>query len=193
MHLINQYIYIHISNISFQIQSPNLDSGDEGSLRVDRDTYQHMFQDIVSIKTTLLKLKRVLQQVYWTYIERIDTISLYLWILLIRNTQYFRLFHIICVSVCFCINMHSFIFFFSLLSSTMILSSSQKRTVWRGYVFYCTFYFDIISFFRITLAGYIFIIVLCYYSILLLNDLEYNCIFIIIKYWITYNLYYIHR
>lgn len=58
------YIYIHISNISFQIQSPNLDSGDEGSLRVDRDTYQHMFQDIVSIKTTLLKLKRVLQQVY---------------------------------------------------------------------------------------------------------------------------------
>ncbi|XP_043785181.1 uncharacterized protein LOC122710950 isoform X3 [Apis laboriosa] len=49
--------------ISRNIQSPNLDSGDEGSLRVDRDTYQHMFQDIVSIKTTLLKLKRVLQQV----------------------------------------------------------------------------------------------------------------------------------
>ncbi|XP_017762503.1 PREDICTED: uncharacterized protein LOC108552458 isoform X3 [Eufriesea mexicana] len=48
--------------ISRNIQSPSLDSGDEGSLRVDRDTYQHMFQDIVSIKTMLLKLKRVLQE-----------------------------------------------------------------------------------------------------------------------------------
>ncbi|XP_060813100.1 uncharacterized protein LOC132905629 isoform X3 [Bombus pascuorum] len=48
--------------ISRNIQSPNLDSGDEGSLRVDRDTYQHMFQDIGSIKTMLLKLKRVLQE-----------------------------------------------------------------------------------------------------------------------------------
>ncbi|XP_076663733.1 uncharacterized protein LOC143366500 isoform X3 [Andrena cerasifolii] len=48
--------------ISRNVQSPSLDSGDEGSLRVDRDTYQHMFQDIVSIKTMLLKLKRVLQE-----------------------------------------------------------------------------------------------------------------------------------
>ncbi|XP_012285930.1 uncharacterized protein LOC105702722 isoform X2 [Orussus abietinus] len=44
------------------IQSPSLDSGDEGSVRVERGTYQHMFQDIVSIKTMLLKLKRVLQE-----------------------------------------------------------------------------------------------------------------------------------
>ena len=53
--------------ISRNVQSPSLDSGDEGSLRVDRDTYQHMFQDIVSIKTMLLKLKRVLQEVRCVY------------------------------------------------------------------------------------------------------------------------------
>nr|XP_034186812.1 uncharacterized protein LOC117607338 isoform X3 [Osmia lignaria] len=47
---------------SRNVHSPSLDSGDEGSLRVDRNTYQHMFQDIVSIKTMLLKLKRVLQE-----------------------------------------------------------------------------------------------------------------------------------
>lgn len=45
------------------MQSPCLDSGDEASLRIDRSTYQHMFQDIVSLKTMLLKLKRVLQEV----------------------------------------------------------------------------------------------------------------------------------
>ncbi|XP_012217000.2 serine-rich adhesin for platelets isoform X3 [Linepithema humile] len=39
-----------------------VDSGDEASLRIDRGTYQYMFQDIVSIKTMLLKLKRVLQE-----------------------------------------------------------------------------------------------------------------------------------
>ncbi|XP_014474267.1 PREDICTED: uncharacterized protein LOC106744215 isoform X2 [Dinoponera quadriceps] len=44
------------------VQSPYLDSGDEASLRIDRATYQHMFQDIVSLKTMLLKLKRVLQE-----------------------------------------------------------------------------------------------------------------------------------
>ncbi|XP_043470947.1 uncharacterized protein LOC122504113 isoform X3 [Leptopilina heterotoma] len=44
------------------VQSPGLDSGDEGSLRLERGTYQHMFQDIVSLKTMLLKLKRVLQE-----------------------------------------------------------------------------------------------------------------------------------
>ncbi|XP_020282955.1 uncharacterized protein LOC109854357 isoform X3 [Pseudomyrmex gracilis] len=42
--------------------SPCIDSGDEASLRIDRGTYQYMFQDIVSIKTMLLKLKRVLQE-----------------------------------------------------------------------------------------------------------------------------------
>ncbi|XP_031775235.1 uncharacterized protein LOC100863864 isoform X6 [Apis florea] len=61
--------------ISRNIQSPNLDSGDEGSLRVDRDTYQHMFQDIVSIKTTLLKLKRVLQQSEENGLTRVDTLN----------------------------------------------------------------------------------------------------------------------
>ncbi|PSN30276.1 hypothetical protein C0J52_24683 [Blattella germanica] len=33
------------------------------SLRLDRGTYQYMYQDIVNIKTMLLKLKRVLQEV----------------------------------------------------------------------------------------------------------------------------------
>ncbi|XP_043273690.1 uncharacterized protein [Venturia canescens] len=41
------------------VQSPSLDSGDEGSLRVERFTYH---QDIVSIKTDLLKLMRVVQE-----------------------------------------------------------------------------------------------------------------------------------
>lgn len=46
-----------------QVSSSCVDSGDEASLRIDRGTYQYMFQDIVSIKTMLLKLKRVLQEV----------------------------------------------------------------------------------------------------------------------------------
>lgn len=45
------------------MSSSCVDSGDEASLRIDRGTYQYMFQDIVSIKTMLLKLKRVLQEV----------------------------------------------------------------------------------------------------------------------------------
>ncbi|CAK9807315.1 hypothetical protein ANTPLA_LOCUS5324 [Anthophora plagiata] len=57
------------------IQSPSLDSGDEGSLRVDRDTYQHMFQDIVSIKTMLLKLKRVLQESEENGLTRAETLN----------------------------------------------------------------------------------------------------------------------
>ncbi|RLU16962.1 hypothetical protein DMN91_011031 [Ooceraea biroi] len=48
-------------NVS-RISSPCVDSGDEASLRIDRGTYQYMFQDIVSIKTMLLKLKRILQE-----------------------------------------------------------------------------------------------------------------------------------
>ncbi|KAL0127042.1 hypothetical protein PUN28_005399 [Cardiocondyla obscurior] len=44
------------------VSSSCVDSGDEASLRMDRGTYQYMFQDIVSIKTMLLKLKRVLQE-----------------------------------------------------------------------------------------------------------------------------------
>ncbi|XP_076752745.1 uncharacterized protein LOC143424515 isoform X3 [Xylocopa sonorina] len=48
---------------SRNIQSPSHDSRDESSLIVDRDTYhQHISQDIVSIKTMLLRLKRVLQE-----------------------------------------------------------------------------------------------------------------------------------
>ncbi|XP_021927916.1 uncharacterized protein LOC110833761 isoform X7 [Zootermopsis nevadensis] len=35
---------------------------EDGSLRLDRGTYQYMYQDIVNIKTMLLKLKRVLQE-----------------------------------------------------------------------------------------------------------------------------------
>ncbi|KOX75231.1 hypothetical protein WN51_13272 [Melipona quadrifasciata] len=61
--------------ISRNIQSPSLDSGDEGSLRLDRDTYQHMFQDIVSIKTMLLKLKRVLQESEENSLTRAETLN----------------------------------------------------------------------------------------------------------------------
>lgn len=35
---------------------------EDSSLRLDRGTYQYMYQDIVNIKTMLLKLKRVLQE-----------------------------------------------------------------------------------------------------------------------------------
>ncbi|XP_053989513.1 serine-rich adhesin for platelets isoform X2 [Hylaeus volcanicus] len=48
---------------SRNVQPSSIDSRvDEECLRVDLDTYQHMFQDIVSMKTMLLKLKRVLQE-----------------------------------------------------------------------------------------------------------------------------------
>ncbi|XP_011504653.1 PREDICTED: uncharacterized protein LOC105367587 isoform X2 [Ceratosolen solmsi marchali] len=57
------------------IQSPSLDSGDEGSLRLERGTYNYMFQDIVSIKTMLLKLKRVLQESEENGLTRSDTLN----------------------------------------------------------------------------------------------------------------------
>ncbi|XP_043263025.1 uncharacterized protein LOC122403531 isoform X2 [Colletes gigas] len=60
---------------SRNVQSPSIDSGDERSLRVDRDTYQHMFQDIVSIKTMLLKLKRVLQESEENGLTRAETLN----------------------------------------------------------------------------------------------------------------------
>ncbi|PSN29769.1 hypothetical protein C0J52_26939 [Blattella germanica] len=41
--------------------TPNSETEDS-SLRLDRGTYQYMYQDIVNIKTMLLKLKRVLQE-----------------------------------------------------------------------------------------------------------------------------------
>ncbi|XP_032665116.1 putative uncharacterized protein DDB_G0282129 isoform X3 [Odontomachus brunneus] len=57
------------------LQSPCLDSGDEASLKIDRATYQHMFQDIVSLKTMLLKLKRVLQESGENDLTRADTLN----------------------------------------------------------------------------------------------------------------------
>lgn len=57
------------------VQSPSLDSGDESSIRVERATYQHMFQDIVSIKTMLLKLKRVLQESGENGLTRAETLN----------------------------------------------------------------------------------------------------------------------
>lgn len=45
------------------IPSPSFDSSDDTTIRIDRATFQYMFQDIVSLKTMLLKLKRVLQEV----------------------------------------------------------------------------------------------------------------------------------
>ncbi|XP_015188874.1 PREDICTED: homeobox protein prospero isoform X2 [Polistes dominula] len=44
------------------IPSPSFDSSDDTTIRIDRATFQYMFQDIVSLKTMLLKLKRVLQE-----------------------------------------------------------------------------------------------------------------------------------
>ncbi|KAK2576942.1 hypothetical protein KPH14_005558 [Odynerus spinipes] len=44
------------------IPSPSFDTSDDASIRIDRATFQYMFQDIVSLKTMLLKLKRVLQE-----------------------------------------------------------------------------------------------------------------------------------
>lgn len=56
-------ILLILSRVPQVSSSSCVDSGDEASLRIDRGTYQYMFQDIVSIKTMLLKLKRVLQEV----------------------------------------------------------------------------------------------------------------------------------
>nr|XP_031842163.1 uncharacterized protein LOC116431209 isoform X3 [Nomia melanderi] len=46
---------------SRNVQSPSIDRIHELDIRIDRDSYTDMFQDIVSIKTTLLKLKQLLQ------------------------------------------------------------------------------------------------------------------------------------
>jgi len=58
-----QFVALTQCLVDPQVSSSCVDSGDESSLRIDRGTYQYMFQDIVSIKTMLLKLKRVLQEV----------------------------------------------------------------------------------------------------------------------------------
>lgn len=50
-----------ITLVCFQLASS--DSDESAMMRVDRGTYQHMYQDVVHIKTMLLKLKRVLQEV----------------------------------------------------------------------------------------------------------------------------------
>ncbi|XP_076230979.1 uncharacterized protein LOC143189077 isoform X4 [Calliopsis andreniformis] len=47
---------------SRNVESPDLESADEGSPRVNYNIYQYMHQDIVCIKAMLLKLKRVLQE-----------------------------------------------------------------------------------------------------------------------------------
>ncbi|KAL6431136.1 hypothetical protein ACFW04_007101 [Cataglyphis niger] len=60
---------------SGSISSSCVDSGDESSLRIDRGTYQYMFQDIVSIKTMLLKLKRVLQESGENDLTRAETLN----------------------------------------------------------------------------------------------------------------------
>ncbi|XP_076646472.1 uncharacterized protein LOC143355510 isoform X3 [Halictus rubicundus] len=46
---------------SRNVQSPTIDRINELDIRIDRDAYADMFQDIVSIKTTVLKLKQLLQ------------------------------------------------------------------------------------------------------------------------------------
>ena len=52
-----------IVNILVPTQTTPGSEAEDTSLRLDRGTYQYMYQDIVSIKTMLLKLKRVLQEV----------------------------------------------------------------------------------------------------------------------------------
>ncbi|XP_074104571.1 uncharacterized protein LOC141531009 isoform X3 [Cotesia typhae] len=53
-------------------QSPSLDSGDEGSPRLERCNYQ---QDIVYIKTGLLKLMRIIQESEEKDLTRADTLN----------------------------------------------------------------------------------------------------------------------
>ncbi|XP_021927911.1 uncharacterized protein LOC110833761 isoform X2 [Zootermopsis nevadensis] len=48
---------------------------EDGSLRLDRGTYQYMYQDIVNIKTMLLKLKRVLQENEENGLMRAETLN----------------------------------------------------------------------------------------------------------------------
>ncbi|XP_069685417.1 uncharacterized protein [Periplaneta americana] len=48
---------------------------EDGSLRLDRGTYQYMYQDIVNIKTMLLKLKRVLQENEENGLTRAETLN----------------------------------------------------------------------------------------------------------------------
>ncbi|KAH0566622.1 hypothetical protein KQX54_002590 [Cotesia glomerata] len=64
-------------------QSPSLDSGDEGSPRLERCNYQ---QDIVYIKTGLLKLMRIIQESEEKDLTRADTLNPF-------NTSVNGLFH----------------------------------------------------------------------------------------------------
>ncbi|XP_023715124.1 uncharacterized threonine-rich GPI-anchored glycoprotein PJ4664.02 isoform X4 [Cryptotermes secundus] len=48
---------------------------EDSSLRLDRGTYQYMYQDIVNIKTMLLKLKRVLQENEENSLMRAETLN----------------------------------------------------------------------------------------------------------------------
>nr|XP_018897269.1 PREDICTED: serine-rich coiled-coil domain-containing protein 2-like [Bemisia tabaci] len=50
------------SSRNSNINSPFDNSFSDSGIRLDQNTYQHLFQDIVSIKTLLLRLKRVLNQ-----------------------------------------------------------------------------------------------------------------------------------
>nr|XP_033329763.1 uncharacterized protein LOC117222257 isoform X3 [Megalopta genalis] len=47
---------------SRNVQSPSIDRVNDLDIRIDRDAYADMFLDIVSIKTTVLKLKQLLQK-----------------------------------------------------------------------------------------------------------------------------------
>lgn len=146
-----------ICKISFQIQSPNLDSGDEGSLRVDRDTYQHMFQDIVSIKTTLLKLKRVLQQVYrkgWLLMYFMNFIN-------IKKRHNIFVCFIWYVYQCASVLTRTLLFFsfIIVINHDFIFKSEENGLTRVCFLLHILFWYYSFFFSLITLAGYIFIII----------------------------------
>lgn len=139
---------------SRNIQSPSLDSGDEGSIRIERGTYGYMFQDIVSIKTMLLKLKRVLQEVlllpsyhsvlflffcsffFFVFLSKRPG-RLLLWIIWTLSFFYHIIMGFVIAHEFY--NIFRFIFCFCFLSSfpfwclhARLTNASQERKAWRG-------------------------------------------------------------
>ncbi|XP_015434554.1 PREDICTED: uncharacterized protein LOC107190283 isoform X2 [Dufourea novaeangliae] len=60
---------------SRNVQSPIIDNINEPDTRIDGDMYTDMFQDIVSIKTMLLKLRRLLQESEENGLTRVETLT----------------------------------------------------------------------------------------------------------------------
>ena len=93
----NQAVYWEslLTHSIYFFQLASSDSDESAMMRVDRGTYQHMYQDVVHIKTMLLKLKRVLQEVCDAFINYILTITAILkhWNCILTLCLAFRLKH----------------------------------------------------------------------------------------------------